>query len=84
MQNAAEMSPAERQQMIRGMVDGLVERLTTEGGSAQEWARAVRSLAMLGDTDRAKGDLRQQVALAGDAAALAMVQQAAEAAKVAQ
>ncbi|MFC5738438.1 c-type cytochrome biogenesis protein CcmI [Sinirhodobacter huangdaonensis] len=84
VQNAATMSPEERQQMIRGMVDGLVGRLTTEGGSAQEWARAVSSLAMLGDTGRAKEIYgKAQEALAGDAAALAMVQQAAEAAKVA-
>ncbi|GGE04207.1 cytochrome c-type biogenesis protein CcmH [Gemmobacter megaterium] len=49
-----DMSPEDRQQMIRGMVDGLMNRLATEGGTAPEWARLIRALGVLGDTDRAK------------------------------
>jgi len=85
MQSAAEMTPEERQQMIEGMVDGLVDRLTTEGGAANEWARAISSLATLGKTDRAaEVYAAAQAALAGDETALAMVKGAAEAAGVAQ
>lgn len=54
MQAAADMTPEERQQMIRGMVEGLAERLATEGGSAPEWARLISALATLGETDRAR------------------------------
>jgi cytochrome c-type biogenesis protein CcmH len=64
---------------------GLVDRLTTEGGAANEWARAISSLATLGKTDRAaEVYAAAQTALAGDEAALAMVKGAAEAAGVAQ
>ncbi|TRD23608.1 c-type cytochrome biogenesis protein CcmI [Palleronia caenipelagi] len=54
MAAAAEMDPEARQQMIRSMVDGLSERLATEGGSPDEWARLIRALGVLGETDRAK------------------------------
>lgn len=45
---------AERQEMIRGMVEGLSERLASEGGSAAEWARLITSLTVLGDVERAR------------------------------
>jgi cytochrome c-type biogenesis protein CcmH len=48
------MPPEERMQMIRGMVDGLGERLASEGGTAEEWARLITALGVLGDTDRAR------------------------------
>lgn len=84
MQDAQALTPEERQSMIEGMVNGLVERLQAEGGSAAEWSRAVSSLATLGKADRAKEVLAlAQTALAGDAAGLAAVAQAAEAAGVA-
>ncbi len=85
VQDAAQMTPEERQQMIEGMVNGLVERLTTEGGAAAEWARGIQVLGTLGQKDRA-ADLyaKAQAALAGDDQALAMVAGAAEAAGVAQ
>lgn len=51
---AQDMTPKERQQMIRGMVDGLMNRLATEGGTAPEWARLIRALGVLGDTERAR------------------------------
>ena len=54
MAAAEDMTPEERQQMIRGMVDGLMNRLATEGGTAPEWARLIRALGVLGDTDRAR------------------------------
>lgn len=49
---AGDLSPEERQDMVRGMVDGLMQRLATEGGTAPEWARLIRALGVLGDKDR--------------------------------
>ena len=39
--------------MIRNMVEQLNDRLATEGGSAEEWARLITVLANLGEKDRA-------------------------------
>lgn len=50
---ASEMTAEDRAEMIRGMVEGLAERLATEGGSADEWARLIRALGVLGEADRA-------------------------------
>lgn len=52
--NAADMTPEERQDMIRGMVAGLAERLSTSGGSAEEWARLINAYGTLGETDKAR------------------------------
>lgn len=54
MAAAADMTPEEREAMIRSMVDGLSERLATEGGPAEDWARLITSLSVLGETDRAR------------------------------
>jgi cytochrome c-type biogenesis protein CcmH len=51
---AAEMTPEERQAMIEGMVAQLGDRLATEGGSAEEWARLITALATLGRMDEAR------------------------------
>ena len=45
---AQNMSAQERQEMIQGMVAGLSERLANEGGTAQEWARLINALGVLG------------------------------------
>ncbi len=50
---AAEMTDDERTEMIRGMVDGLSDRLATEGGPASDWARLIGALGVLGETERA-------------------------------
>ncbi|MXQ13854.1 c-type cytochrome biogenesis protein CcmI [Microvirga makkahensis] len=39
---------------IARMVSGLAERLETRGGSPDEWARLIRSYAVLGQRDKAK------------------------------
>ena len=54
IESAAEMSDEDRQEMIRGMVAGLSDRLATEGGPATDWARLIRALAVLGDTEEAQ------------------------------
>jgi cytochrome c-type biogenesis protein CcmH len=51
---AAEMSPDARRAMIESMVEGLSDRLATQGGPAEEWARLITSLGVLGDKERAQ------------------------------
>jgi cytochrome c-type biogenesis protein CcmH len=51
---AADMAPEDRMEMIRGMVSQLNERLATEGGTAEEWARLISSYGVLGETDQAR------------------------------
>ncbi|UWQ92866.1 c-type cytochrome biogenesis protein CcmI [Rhodobacteraceae bacterium M382] len=51
---AQSMSDADRQEMIQGMVNQLSDRLATEGGAPDEWARLIGALGVLGDMDRAR------------------------------
>lgn len=53
VENAQGMSEQDRAQMIEGMVAQLSDRLATEGGSPEEWARLISALGVLGDGDRA-------------------------------
>jgi cytochrome c-type biogenesis protein CcmH len=56
---------------IAGMVAGLASRLEAEGGSAEEWARLMRSYAVLGQRDKAAAAARRaREALAQDTEAL--------------
>lgn len=65
------MPPEGRNAAIRSMVAGLDQRLSEKGGTADEWLRLVRSLAVLGDRDGAAGAVvRARTALASDATAL--------------
>ena len=52
--NASQMSSEERQEMIRGMVSRLSERLSSDGGSPNEWARLINALGVLGEMQSAK------------------------------
>ncbi|SFS07146.1 cytochrome c-type biogenesis protein CcmH [Yoonia litorea] len=54
MEQAQEMSPEDQQAMIGGMVAGLADRLATEGGPAQDWARLIRAYGVLGDLESAR------------------------------
>ncbi len=51
---AEEMNPEDRQQMIRGMVQGLSDRLATQGGPPADWARLIGALGVLGETEQAR------------------------------
>jgi len=53
MDAASELSPEDQQAMIGGMVAGLANRLATEGGTAQDWARLIRAYGVLGDQETA-------------------------------
>ncbi|QGX98792.1 c-type cytochrome biogenesis protein CcmI [Roseovarius faecimaris] len=54
MAAAEDMTAEDRQAMIEGMVAQLSYRLATEGGTAQEWARLIRALAVIGKAEQAE------------------------------
>jgi cytochrome c-type biogenesis protein CcmH len=49
-----DLSAEDRQEMIRGMVDGLAGRLASEGGSAGEWSRLIQAYVVLGEQQKAE------------------------------
>jgi cytochrome c-type biogenesis protein CcmH len=84
LEAAQDMSPEERSQMVRGMVDGLAARLATDGGPAADWARLIRALGVLGETERASAILAEaQQVFASNAADLGLLSAAAQAAGIA-
>ncbi len=85
MEAAAEMSEEDRAAMIRGMVDGLSERLATEGGPPEDWARLIGALGVLGEQERAAAIWDEaQTVFAESAEAMATLRAAAERAGVAE
>lgn len=50
----ARLSPEERQQRIRAMVDGLASRLREDGGERSEWQRLIRAFRVLGQNKEAQ------------------------------
>ena len=77
MEAAAEMTAEERMEMIRGMVDGLSDRLATEGGPPEDWARLIGALGVLGNAEQARAiaDEAEEV-FAGNDAALSLIAEA--------
>jgi len=85
MQAAGAMSAEDRQDMIRGMVANLSERLATEGGAPEEWARLIGAYGVLGETERAREIWTEaQQVFADKPDALALVRSGAERAGVLQ
>lgn len=82
---AGQMSIEERGEMIRGMVSGLAERLASEGGPPEDWARLVGAYGVLGETGRARAiwEEAQQV-FAGSPEAVETIRAAARQAGVAE
>lgn len=77
MQAAADMTPEQRMEMVRGMVDRLNDRLAAEGGPVADWAKLISSLRMLGDVDRANAIATEaRGKFAADPAAVKMIDQA--------
>lgn len=75
---AGDMTPEERQAMIEGMVGRLDDRLKTEGGTPEEWARLLNALVQLGRTEDAQAAFdRARKALEGDAVGLSGVTETA-------
>ncbi|MDX8349581.1 c-type cytochrome biogenesis protein CcmI [Cognatiyoonia sp. IB215446] len=54
MEAASQLPPEEQQAMIGNMVSGLANRLATQGGPAQDWARLIRSYGSIGETEAAR------------------------------
>lgn len=51
---AEALSAEDRAAMVEGMVAQLSDRLATEGGTPEEWARLISSYGVLGDKERAR------------------------------
>ncbi|KNG95669.1 hypothetical protein ATO11_01625 [Pseudaestuariivita atlantica] len=76
---AADLTPEERMEMIRGMVGRLSDKLATEGGPPQEWAQLIRSLSVIGDYAQAEAVwANAQEVYADDPGALVPIQRAAQ------
>lgn len=78
---AQDMTPEQRQEMIAGMVDGMLARLANEGGPPQDWAQLLRALGVLERRDQASAILQEaRTVFAADENALALINEAARAA----
>lgn len=75
---AQQMAPQDRDAMILGMVDGLEGKLRANPRDPEGWVRLINARMVLGDRSAAGTALRNaRTALAGDAAGLAQVNEAA-------
>jgi len=78
VQAAQAMNPADRQAMIRSMVDGLAEKLKANPRDEGGWLRLMRARQVLGDAAAAKTARDQALAaFAGDAGAQGRIRAAA-------
>lgn len=83
--DSGQLSTAERNEMIQGMVNGLSERLATEGGPSQDWARLITALSVLGEKARAVAIWQEaQTVFASSASDLNVVNSAATQAGLSQ
>lgn len=79
------MEPDAQAEMIRGMVAGLAERLASEGGTAEEWARLITAYGVLGEAEKARTAYAEARAkFDGQSEKLAILQAAAATAGVAE
>lgn len=62
IQAAQSMAPADQQAMIRGMVEGLAQRLEKNPNDADGWLRLARARQVLGERDKAVEALRRALA----------------------
>lgn len=51
---ANEMSPADRDRMVRGMVETLAARLSQDGSDVDGWLRLMQAYVVLGERDKAR------------------------------
>lgn len=85
MAATADMTPEERAAMVQGMVDRLSTRLAESGGTAEEWARLIGALGVLGDRTRAAAIWAEaQTNFAGREGDLAVIRAAAVTAGLAE
>ncbi len=81
---AQDMTPLERMEMIEGMVSGLSERLATDGGPPEEWARLIRAYGVLGRREAAAAIWEEAQAVFDDEVLIIPILRAARDAGVAQ
>jgi cytochrome c-type biogenesis protein CcmH len=67
---ATAMTPEQRAEMIRGMVEKLDARMAADGSDPQGWLRLAQARAVLGETDRARAAYEKGLALHPDDPAL--------------
>lgn len=78
LEAAQDMSAEDQAAMIEGMVSGLSERLATEGGPPQDWARLIGAQIVLGRTADAQAVYEEaRQVFAGTPDALALIEEAA-------
>ena len=76
---AENMSPEDRQAMIQGMVTSLADRLSTEGGPPQDWARLITSLVAIDQPEAAATVLSEAEGIfGGDVQAVNILRRAAQ------
>jgi cytochrome c-type biogenesis protein CcmH len=76
---AQDMTDQDRNAMIQGMVGQLADRLATEGGPPQDWARLISSLTVLGETETALTVLSEaEASFGGDVQAVQILRRAAQ------
>jgi cytochrome c-type biogenesis protein CcmH len=74
MADASNMSADDQQAMIRSMVDGLEQKLTTNPDDLDGWLRLIRARAVLGETDKAKAAYEKAlIQFSGNGDALAQI-----------
>ena len=77
IESAAQLSPKERDNMVKGMVVKLSQRLQDKGGPAEDWARLISAYGILGDDTAVQNTYQLAVTeFATDPAALALLQNA--------
>jgi len=83
VQAASQMSPADRQAMIDGMVNGLARKLKANPANPEGWVKLLRSRMVLGQPDVAATELKDaRKALGSDPAGLRLVNEVAREIKV--
>jgi cytochrome c-type biogenesis protein CcmH len=76
MAAAAQMSEADRSEMIRGMVARLADKLKENGNDLEGWQRLLRAYVVLGDRDKAQAAASDaKKALASDPGKLREIEQ---------
>lgn len=62
MQAASALPPGQQQEMVRGMVEGLEDKLKSDPANVEGWIMLIRSRMTLGETGKASATYRQAVA----------------------
>ncbi len=66
MAAAQQLTPEQRVQMVRGMVDRLAERLKTDPADFDGWLRLIRAYVVMGDAEKAREVLASARNATGD------------------